>query len=472
MPTKPTPEASSLEPRTFAIVIPAYNESRTIRDIAQRALKYSSYVIIVDDGSTDDTAEKVRDLPVTLLQNQPNQGKAAAMWRGMEAAVKNGAEWVITIDADGQHRPEDIPLFLDAAAAHPDTIIIGSRLHDRETIPAKRYWANRFANFWIAWAAGQPVSDSQSGFRLYPAGFLELIDLDTSKEKGFVFESEILIEAGWRSYGNLSVKIPAIYDENLRESHFRSVKDIQLITHMVARRLWQRHMYLPGLYRGVIAPALHKHQRRGLDKDGFFTLALSLLGIWLGRGLTYAWQLYRITTTARQTPASAYLPAFIVVPGHRLQNSAISEDYRQRLDRAVMLFHDGARIIVTGAAADNEPSEAEAGRAHLIRQGIPADAVQAEEHSTNTLGNLMHAREMLPPDATMTLVSNRYHLQRLKIMAQGMNIPVELCAAENQWLARENLPALLWEAFFTHWYWAGRLFSRLTGHQRMLQRIT
>ena len=456
----------------FAVVIPAYNESRTIRDIARRALKYSTHVIIVDDGSTDDTAEQVRDLPLTLLQNRPNQGKAAAMWRGMKAALENGQKWVVTIDADGQHRPEDIPLFLQAAATNPNTIIIGSRLHDRETIPAKRYWANRFANFWIAWASGQPVSDSQSGFRLYPAGFLRQIDLDTSKEKGFVFESEILIEAGWRGYRNMSVKIPAIYDTGLRESHFRSVKDIQLITNMVAGRLWSRNMFLPGLYRGVIAPMLHKHEKRGLDGDALLTLALSLAGIWLTRGLSFVWQLLRIISTASSTPATVFGASAIVVPGHRLENGEISGDFRARLDRAAALFSPDASIIVTGAAADNEVSEAQAGRDYLVAQGIPADAIHLEQQSTNTLLNLQHARSLAPGQAPMTLVSNRYHLQRLKIMAEGMKIPVQLCAAEARWTPRAVWPKLLLEAFFTHWYWTGRLFSRITGNRRMLQRIT
>lgn len=456
----------------FAIVIPAYNELPTIRDIAERALKYSTDVIIVDDGSTDGTAGQVTDLPVTLLQNKPNQGKAAAMWRGMKTAVSSGADAVITLDADGQHRPEDIPLFIQAASSQPDAIIIGSRLHERETIPAKRYWANRFANFWISWASGQPITDSQSGFRLYPAKFLETIDLDTSKEKGFVFESEILIEAGWRGYRTQAVKIPAIYDDGLRESHFRSVKDIQLITNMVAGRLLQRKMYLSGLYHGVIAPILHKHERRGLDKDGFFTLTLSLAGIWLTRGLTYLWQLFRIISTARDTPATVYKPAVIVVPGHRLENGNISADYRARLDRAAELFMDGAQIVVTGAAANSEISEGRAGKAYLLTLGIPEHAIRIEEQSTNTLENLRQAREILPSGVKMTLVSNRYHLHRLKIMAEGMNIPVHLCAAEAQWLPGAVLPELLWEAFFTHWYWAGRLFSRITGNWRMLQRIT
>lgn len=242
--------------KSYAVVIPAYNEAGTIRNLVERTLSHDLPVVVVDDGSTDGTSEQLSDLPIILLRNEPNAGKAAALWRGMQTSMDLSVDGVITLDGDGQHRPEDIPRFIKAAQEHTKNIIIGSRLHDREVIPRRRYYANRFANFWIAWASGMPMEDSQSGFRLYPIELLTDLSIDTSRDKGFVFESEIIIEAGWQGIAVYNIKIPAIYGAELRPSHFQSVTDILRITRMVGGRLISRGMYLPGLYRSILKPKL------------------------------------------------------------------------------------------------------------------------------------------------------------------------------------------------------------------------
>ena len=147
--------------RILTVVIPAYNESATIRDVTRRALLQCENVIVVDDGSTDNTADCLADLNVRLIRHKTNLRKAAALWNGMRAAIDAGAHAVITLDGDGQHRPEDIPALVRAAEKHPGSIIIGSRLHQGEEIPTARLRANRVANFWISWAAGYPIRDSQ-----------------------------------------------------------------------------------------------------------------------------------------------------------------------------------------------------------------------------------------------------------------------------------------------------------------------
>jgi glycosyltransferase involved in cell wall biosynthesis len=231
-----------------AIVIPAYNEAATLRDLAVRALAISPCVIVVDDGSTDDTAGVVQGLPVELLRNEKNQGKAASLWRGMQHALRLGVEAVVTLDGDGQHAPEDIPRLVEASRAHPRHLIIGARLKDAADIPRSRYIANRIANFWISWACGQRLEDSQSGFRLYPADLLRVLSIRHDKRRGFVFESEVLIEAARLGYPSLPVAIPAVYRPGARPSHYRH-GDSWLITRMVAWRLLSRGLYLPGLYR-------------------------------------------------------------------------------------------------------------------------------------------------------------------------------------------------------------------------------
>lgn len=233
------------------VVIPAYNEAAAIRDVAGRTLKQVERVIVVDDGSTDGTASELKGLPLTLVRSTRNLGKAASLWRGMAVALADGASAVITLDGDGQHRPEDIPRLLEAHAADPHALVIGSRLRASGTTPAERYFANRFADFWIAWAAGQRMQDSQCGFRLYPAALLRALPQGLGRAKGFVFESEVLIEAGRRGVRLAWVQIPGIYESRLRRSHFRPVADVTLITRMVAWKLLSRGLYLRGLVRSL-----------------------------------------------------------------------------------------------------------------------------------------------------------------------------------------------------------------------------
>ena len=233
----------------YAVVIPAYNEARTIRDVAQRALAQCALVIVVDDGSRDGTAAALDGLPVVVLRNDGNRGKAASLRNGADEAIRRGAAAIITLDGDGQHCPEDIPLLLAAHAAAPGRMVIGARLHARAVIPAARYWANRFANFWISWAAGHAIADSQSGFRIYPAALFAQARVKYDESASFVFESEILIEAARLGVYALCVPVSVIYADRARPSHFRPVVDIARIVRMVAWRLLARGLYLQGLYR-------------------------------------------------------------------------------------------------------------------------------------------------------------------------------------------------------------------------------
>jgi glycosyltransferase involved in cell wall biosynthesis len=232
-------------------VIPVYNEAPTVRGVVERTLAQLAQVIVVDDGSTDGTAAALEGLPVTMLRNPRNLGKAASLWRGIALALADDAEVVITLDGDGQHRPEDIPRLLAEHRLDPEALVVGARLHDAGGIPADRYYANRFANFWIAWAAGQRVEDSQSGFRAYPAPLLRALPARLGRAASFVFESEVLIEAGRRGARLAWVPVPAIYEPRARRSHFRPVADFMLITRMVAWKLLSRGLYLRGLLRSL-----------------------------------------------------------------------------------------------------------------------------------------------------------------------------------------------------------------------------
>lgn len=243
--------------QNFAVVIPAYNEAATIRDIAARALALCAQVIVVDDGSVDGTVQALDGLAVQLLRNDRNLGKAASLWRGAQAALAQGAEAVVTLDGDGQHAPEDIPRLMAAAQQHPGSIVIGARLADRRAIPKLRYIANRAAVFVLSWACGQRLDDSQSGFRVYPAGLFRKLVTPHDRAHSFVFESEVLIEAARLGHRCVMVPIAAIYRPGARASHFRHLDTLR-IARMVAWKLLRRGFNVRGFYRAFLGPGAQR----------------------------------------------------------------------------------------------------------------------------------------------------------------------------------------------------------------------
>lgn len=234
------------------VVIPAYNEAKTIKSLVSRSAEVAGGVIVVDDGSTDGTREIVAGLPAKLIVHKTNQGKGAALMTGFRAALEQGADAVVTMDGDGQHPPECIAALVERARQAPDQIVIGNRLHDPDSIPKARYRANVQANFWISWACGHAIDDSQCGLRLYPRRMLEALLAKPPRHGGFTFESEVLIDAAAAGFRIISVPIPALYDaQAMRPSHFRPVADITAIVLMVAGKLLRRGMYPAGLWASL-----------------------------------------------------------------------------------------------------------------------------------------------------------------------------------------------------------------------------
>ncbi len=238
---------------SYWVVIPAYNEVATVRDVALRARRQCPNVIVVDDGSTDGTVQVLAGLDVTVLRNEKNCGKAGSLSRAFDHALAHGAVGVISLDADGQHAPEEISAFLEQSLEQPSAFLIGARRRDQRRVSFWRYAANRIADFWIGWAAGLPIEDSQSGFRLYPAPLLRDVTLNHDQKHGFVFESEILIEAARQGIACRNVPITARPRTGPRPSHFRPLLDILRITRMVAWKILSRGFYPLGLYAFLTA---------------------------------------------------------------------------------------------------------------------------------------------------------------------------------------------------------------------------
>jgi len=236
------------------VVIPALDEERAIRTVALDALKYCAIVIVVDDGSSDRTSDVVADLPVERIRHAQPMGKALALRDGFRRALELGADGVLTMDGDGQHDAADLPRLLAAARQYPSHIVIGARLLDKDSQPGKNRFGNQQADFWVSWVCGQSIADTQSGQRYYPRAVVELAL--TLPHDGFVFESEILIEAANRGIRTVSVPIKSSYEDDRRASHFRPFRDVSRIIRMIAGRMF-RAGFMPGNYRRArSAPAI------------------------------------------------------------------------------------------------------------------------------------------------------------------------------------------------------------------------
>jgi glycosyltransferase involved in cell wall biosynthesis len=203
-------------------LIPALDAGDTVGAVAEGALKYLDEVLVVDDGSADDTAAKARAAGATVISHPANLGKGAALKTGFEYALGQGYDAVLTLDADTQHDPDEIPKLLRGAGEGAG-IVIGARLGDKEKVPPARYYTNMVGVAAISWRAKNLLLDSQSGFRLYRADVLRGMRYSSA---GFETETELLIRAGRRGFKIASVPVKAIYNkEVLGRSHFRTVRD-------------------------------------------------------------------------------------------------------------------------------------------------------------------------------------------------------------------------------------------------------
>ncbi len=211
---------------------------------------------------------------------------------------------------------------------------------------------------------------------------------------------------------------------------------------------------------------------RGFDGDARFTFLLSLLSGLATLGLSHLYVFHRVRKRATTCPHATSNISAIAVPGHQLENGEISADYQSRLDRAAALYKssNNAVIRIIGGRPHLGISEALAGSQYLLEHGVPAAAISMEEASTNTLENMKHSRDWFAGFDEVLLVTNRYHLERLQTLANGLTLVTRPCAAEES--VDLSLNKLLTETLFLHWYWAGRVYATVTRNQRMLDKIS
>ncbi len=203
------------------IVMPTYNNGGTLHDVVERLLNYCADVIVVNDGCTDNSAEILASFgnAITVVDYDKNRGKGFALKQGFKKAKQLGFDYALTIDSDGQHFPEDIPLFVNALEKNKEALIVGSRNLNQENMPGGNTFANKFSNFWFKVQTGIDLPDTQTGFRLYPLQRLPKIF-----SSRYEAELALLVFSAWRGIDLIPVKINVLYPED-RVTHFRPFWD-------------------------------------------------------------------------------------------------------------------------------------------------------------------------------------------------------------------------------------------------------
>lgn len=218
-----------LRDRGICVVIPTYNNAGTIADVVSRTLAECQDVIVVNDGSTDDTGSILRQTEgITLVDYAQNRGKGHALKKGFEKALQQGFSYAITLDGDGQHYPKDIRQFLLANLDHPGALIIGNRNLEGVERSEGSSFANKFSNFWFYIQTGRKLSDTQTGYRLYPLKKLYGLSLLTSRYEA---ELELLVFSSWHGIKLEPISIDVYYPPREdRVSHFRPGWDFARIS--------------------------------------------------------------------------------------------------------------------------------------------------------------------------------------------------------------------------------------------------
>lgn len=206
------------------VIIPTYNNAATLAGVIEDVSRYSDHIIVVNDGSTDNTPEIIRAFPaLQLVSYEKNKGKGWALRQAFKYAIDKGYQYAITIDSDGQHFAKDLLLFLNKIEEEPNTLIIGARNMNQESVPGGSSFGNKFSNFWFKVETGISSPDTQSGYRLYPLRPLKKMSFFTRK---YEFEIEVLVRAAWKGVKIESVPVTVYYaPKEERISHFRPFKD-------------------------------------------------------------------------------------------------------------------------------------------------------------------------------------------------------------------------------------------------------
>lgn len=216
----------------LTILIPTYNNASTLCDVVRRSVAVWPDVLVVDDGSTDDTRERLsqlqEEISFMIVSYPDNRGKGGALKAGFKEAKAKGYTHVLTLDADGQHFPEDAPALIEASRKQPEALIVGSRTFGDKNMPGGNVFANKFSNFWFTVQTLQSIPDTQTGYRLYPLDGVGGLRVLTARYEA---ELELLVFSAWRGTPLVPVPVRVYYPApEERITHFRPTLDFLRIT--------------------------------------------------------------------------------------------------------------------------------------------------------------------------------------------------------------------------------------------------
>jgi glycosyltransferase involved in cell wall biosynthesis len=248
----PLPLSDSIKILT---AVPVYNNAETIRAVVEGALDLGGALLVVDDGSDDGSLDRVDGLDIERLRFETNRGKGVALRAAIDFAAERGFTHVVSLDADGQHDPADLPRFFDAIAQQPDALIVGDRDMEAGGAPPSSIFGRKFSNFWYRIQTGRALADCQCGYRAYPAAHMRLLGL---RGQRFEFETEVLVKSTWAGLPVVSIPIPVYYPpEDERVSHFDRFWDNARISWLNTKLCVRRLIPIP--HRKLVkTPSLHQ----------------------------------------------------------------------------------------------------------------------------------------------------------------------------------------------------------------------
>jgi glycosyltransferase involved in cell wall biosynthesis len=192
----------------FCVLVPAYQEEKRIGEVVAGIRRHCPSILVIDDGSTDATADRACEAGAEVIRHPVNKGKGAALHTGFQAALQRAYDFVITMDADGQHAPDDIPGFLQACADGRTDVLVGTRMDRAKDMPFHRKLTNYFMSWLLSREMGQWVPDTQCGYRLYSARAIRNIPEGAQR---FAAESEVLLVLANKGFRFGAVPIQVIY---------------------------------------------------------------------------------------------------------------------------------------------------------------------------------------------------------------------------------------------------------------------
>ncbi len=266
------------------VIVPTYNNGKTLRRVIDSVLRHTSNIIVVNDGSTDQTAAILEDYPQLFqIHHEKNSGKGTALRNGFKKAVSLGFDYAITIDSDGQHFASDLPNFIEEIKTGGEALLIGSRNMTQDGVPKKSSFGNNFSNFWFWFETGIRLEDTQSGYRLYP---LRRIPKRYVTRK-FEFEIEVIVRSAWKGVPVKNIPIDILYDPTERVSHFRPFKDFTRISILNTVLVLLTIFYIKprDFFRGLKKKGIRKFLRENILHSDHSVSKKSLsiaLGVFIG----------------------------------------------------------------------------------------------------------------------------------------------------------------------------------------------